>query len=111
MVTIKTPPPYHAKHLDNDHRTSIEGASPSPVRIRALLAFKLITGDREELMAKKSTKARAVIHLECTSCRTSGISGVSRYNTRKSKKNTPARIELMKYCRFERKHTTHKEVK
>jgi large subunit ribosomal protein L33 len=62
-------------------------------------------------MAKKSTKSRAVIHLECTTCRTSGLPGVSRYDTRKSKKNTPSRIELKKYCRYERKHTVHKEVK
>ena len=62
-------------------------------------------------MAKKANKGRMVIHLECTSCRTSGLPGVSRYSTRKSKKNTPARIELMKYCRYERKHTNHKEVK
>ena len=62
-------------------------------------------------MAKKANKGRMVIHLECTTCRTSGLPGVSRYSTRKSKKNTPGRIELMKYCRYERKHTAHKEVK
>jgi large subunit ribosomal protein L33 len=61
-------------------------------------------------MAKK-TKGRPVIFLECTDCRTSGISGVSRYATRKSKRNTPNRIELKKYCRYERKHTLHREVK
>lgn len=62
-------------------------------------------------MAKKSAKARAVIHLECTTCRSSGVPGVSRYPTRKNKKNTPARLELRKYCRYERKYTIHKEVK
>ncbi|NOY26675.1 MAG: 50S ribosomal protein L33 [Oligoflexia bacterium] len=62
-------------------------------------------------MAKKSAKGRAVIHLECTTCRSSGIPGVSRYPTRKNKKNTPARLELNKYCRYERKYTIHKEVK
>lgn len=62
-------------------------------------------------MAKKATKARAVIHLECTTCRSSGVPGVSRYATRKNKKNTPARLELRKYCRFERVYTVHKEIK
>ena len=62
-------------------------------------------------MAKKNNKGRMVIHLECTTCRSAETAGVSRYNTRKSKRNTPGRIELMKYCRFERKHTPHKEVK
>ena len=62
-------------------------------------------------MAKKSQKVRAVIHLECTTCRASRKPGVSRYPTRKNKKNTPARLELRKYCRYERMHTIHKEVK
>jgi large subunit ribosomal protein L33 len=62
-------------------------------------------------MAKKSQKGRLIIHLECTTCRASGLPGVSRYTTRKNKKTTPARIELNKYCRFERKHTPHRETK
>lgn len=62
-------------------------------------------------MAKKAQKGRIQIFLECTSCRKSGMPGVSRYSTRKSKKNTPNRIELKKYCRFERRHTLHREVK
>jgi large subunit ribosomal protein L33 len=62
-------------------------------------------------MAKKSKLGRQVIFLECTECRNSGIPGVSRYATRKNKKTTPGRLELKKFCRFERKHTVHKEVK
>lgn len=62
-------------------------------------------------MGKKSNKGRAQIFLECTTCRESGIPGVSRYTTRKNKKKTPGRLELSKYCRYERKHTPHKEVK
>ena len=33
------------------------------------------------------------------------------YNKKKNKKNTPDRLELMKYCRFCKKHTVHKETK
>ena len=33
------------------------------------------------------------------------------YNTTKNKKNNPDRIELQKYCKFCKKHTTHKETK
>jgi large subunit ribosomal protein L33 len=62
-------------------------------------------------MAKKAQKGRAVIFLECTECRASGVPGVSRYATRKNKRNTSGRIELNKYCKFERKHTVHKEIK
>lgn len=61
-------------------------------------------------MAKKP-QGRMVIHLECTSCRESGIPGVSRYATQKNKKNTASRLELSKYCRYERKYTNHKETK
>lgn len=54
---------------------------------------------------------RVIIHLECQTCRNSGMPGVSRYSTTKNKKNMPDRMELKKYCRFERKHTVHKEIK
>ena len=62
-------------------------------------------------MAKKAAKGRIIIHLECTTCRTSGMPGVSRYHTTKNKKTIPGRLELKKYCRYERKHTVHKEIK
>ena len=59
---------------------------------------------------------RSIIHLECQTCRTAtfpegGTRGVSRYTTTKNKKTTPGRLLLNKYCRFERKHTEHKETK
>ncbi|MEC7242267.1 MAG: 50S ribosomal protein L33 [Myxococcota bacterium] len=62
-------------------------------------------------MAKKAAKGRVIIHLECTTCRESGKPGVSRYSTTKNKRTTPHRLEFMKYCRYERKHTLHKEIK
>lgn len=54
---------------------------------------------------------RVVVHLECQTCRSSGVPGVSRYSSTKNKKKTPERIEIKKYCKFERKHTVHKEIK
>jgi large subunit ribosomal protein L33 len=54
---------------------------------------------------------RVVIHLECQTCRKASTAGVSRYSTTKNKKTTPDRIEIKKFCRFERKHTVHKEIK
>ena len=62
-------------------------------------------------MAKKKNVARTVIHLECTEQRESGIPGVSRYTTMKNKKNTPKRLELMKYNPYLKKQTLHREVK
>ena len=67
--------------------------------------------EEEAPMGKKSSKGRVKIQLECTTCRESEVPGVSRYPTTKNKKKTPGRIEFSKYCRFERKHTLHREVK
>jgi large subunit ribosomal protein L33 len=54
-------------------------------------------------MAK--VEARPVIQLACTECKR------RTYSTRKNKKNDPNRIELMKYCPHERRHTLHREAK
>ena len=60
-------------------------------------------------MAKKENRIN--IQIECTTCRKSGVPGVSRYATTKNKKTTTARLEVKKFCKYERKHTVHKEVK
>ena len=39
------------------------------------------------------------IALQCTECK------------RKNYRNTPNKLELMKYCPFEHKHTLHRETK
>jgi large subunit ribosomal protein L33 len=48
---------------------------------------------------------RPVILLACTECKE------RTYTTRKNKRNDPNRIELMKYCPRERRHTLHREAK
>ncbi|MBM7561780.1 MULTISPECIES: 50S ribosomal protein L33 [Fusibacter] len=48
---------------------------------------------------------RVNITLACTECKNRN------YNTSKNKKNNPDRIEMMKYCKFDKKHTLHKETK
>lgn len=60
-------------------------------------------------MAKAANRIN--IQLECTSCRTSDVPGVSRYVTTKNRRTMTGRLELKKYCRYERKHTVHKEIK
>ncbi|MCL5271718.1 MAG: 50S ribosomal protein L33 [bacterium] len=60
-------------------------------------------------MAKQENRVQVI--LECTECRKSGQPGVSRYVTVKNRRNTTARVELNKYCKFERKHTLHRETK
>ena len=60
----------------------------------------------------KTKGSRLVITLECVECRTNSNSrGVSRYTTKKNRKNTPERIELKKFCKFCKQHTIHKEIK
>lgn len=50
-------------------------------------------------------EVRVNITLACTECKNRN------YNTSKNKKNNPDRIEMMKYCKFDKKHTLHKETK
>ncbi|MFH1411538.1 MAG: 50S ribosomal protein L33 [Candidatus Omnitrophota bacterium] len=55
-------------------------------------------------MAKKK-EATEIITLQCESCKQRN------YSTVKNKRNHPERLERKKYCRFELKHTAHKETK
>ncbi len=55
-------------------------------------------------MAKKAL-AREYIFLECAEC------GNRNYRTSKRTKGETTKLELKKFCRFERKRTVHKEKK
>lgn len=46
-----------------------------------------------------------IVTLVCTECKRKN------YTSTKNKKNTKERIELSKYCRWDKKHTKHKEEK
>ena len=48
---------------------------------------------------------RVKVTLECTECKRRN------YITVKNKNNDRERIEMRKYCRFERRHTVHKETR
>jgi large subunit ribosomal protein L33 len=62
-------------------------------------------------MAKKSKDQRVQVILECTEQKASGVPGISRYVSKKNKKNTPERLELKKYNPYLKKVTVHKEIK
>jgi len=49
--------------------------------------------------------ARELATLACTECKRRN------YTTTKDKRATPERLELKKYCPFERKHTLHRETR
>jgi large subunit ribosomal protein L33 len=48
---------------------------------------------------------REIITLACTECKRRN------YTSTKNKTLTPGRIEKKKYCRFDKKHTVHREIK
>ncbi|MFA6507164.1 MAG: 50S ribosomal protein L33 [Treponemataceae bacterium] len=55
-------------------------------------------------MATKKT-AVELIALQCSVCKRKN------YSTSKNRKNMQEKLELNKYCKFDRKHTLHKETK
>ena len=48
---------------------------------------------------------RVKVTLACQECKQRND------NTMKNEKNNPDRVEMEKYCKFCKKHTTHKETK
>lgn len=53
---------------------------------------------------------REMVILECTEARKEG-KPPSRYVTSRNKKTQTEKVELMKYNRFLRRHTLHREIK
>jgi large subunit ribosomal protein L33 len=56
-------------------------------------------------MAKKKGDKRIKAILACAECKNRN------YYTTRNRLNTPAKLELNKYCRFCKKVTAHKETK
>ena len=56
-------------------------------------------------VSKLASDKRIKVCLACSECKQRN------YNTMKNKKNDPDRLEMNKYCRFCKKHTSHKETK
>ncbi|HNW82492.1 MAG TPA: 50S ribosomal protein L33 [bacterium] len=55
--------------------------------------------------SKKKVGARVKMTLTCSECKRKN------YTTIKNKKNSVDKIELKKYCPYDKKHTVHKEGK
>ncbi|MFW5880549.1 MAG: 50S ribosomal protein L33 [Spirochaetota bacterium] len=56
-------------------------------------------------MAKAKKGAVELIALQCSEC------DRRNYTTKKNRRNMQGKLELMKYCPHERKHTLHKETR
>ncbi len=54
-------------------------------------------------MAK--SKAVEIVALQCTECKRRN------YTTTKNRRNIQGKLEFNKYCKFDRKHTLHRETK
>ena len=63
------------------------------------------------MASKKAKGNRVQVVLECTEMKSSCLPGTIRYITSKNRKNTPERMELMKYNPILKKMTLHKEIK
>lgn len=55
-------------------------------------------------MASKKSSVE-LIALQCSECKRRN------YTTKKNRKNTQDKLELSKYCPWDKKHTLHKETK
>ncbi|MDR2467405.1 MAG: 50S ribosomal protein L33 [Spirochaetaceae bacterium] len=56
-------------------------------------------------MASKKKGAVELIALQCSECKRRN------YTTKKNRRNIQEKLEMKKYCPFDRKHTIHKETK
>ncbi len=62
-------------------------------------------------MANKQKANIVQVILKSTEQKASGVPGMSRYITTKNKKNTPDRLERMKFNPYLKKVTLHREIK
>jgi large subunit ribosomal protein L33 len=72
---------------------------------RRLLPYLILWEEINSDLIVEVYQVRLNIQLECTECKRRN------YSTSKNKKNTPERLEVKKYCKWDKKVTLHKETK
>ena len=55
-------------------------------------------------MAKAKGKTVELVALQCTEC------SRRNYTTSKNRRNIQGKLEFKKYCKFDKKHTLHRET-
>jgi large subunit ribosomal protein L33 len=65
----------------------------------------LIPDGFERFVMASKKQVVELIAMQCTECKRRN------YTTSKNRRNLQEKLELRKYCPFERKHTLHKETK
>jgi large subunit ribosomal protein L33 len=73
--------------------------------VRVLPPLPLRVNPRTERKNVAKSGVREKITLACTECKRRN------YESTKSKRNTPDRVELKKFCRWCGKHTPHRETR
>jgi large subunit ribosomal protein L33 len=61
-------------------------------------------GQRDTCESGALTMPREIVILACTECKSRN------YTTTKNKRNTPGRLEKVKFCPIEKKRTLHRET-
>ena len=74
-------------------------------RVVTIVKWSQLAERRPRRAMPRKEGNRPKITLACTECRRRN------YNTVKNRVNDRDRIELKKYCRWERKHTLHRETR
>jgi large subunit ribosomal protein L33 len=75
----------------------------SEVRVLPPLPLEATSDTGKTHVAKSGVREK--ITLACTECKRRN------YESMKSKRNTPDRVELKKYCRWCGRHTAHRETR
>ena len=81
--------------------------SPAKIRRRSLPAPRppVSSSQNDRRIPHVATGVRVAITLACVDCKRRN------YQSNKSKRNTPDRVELKKYCRWCGRHTAHRETR
>ncbi len=77
--------------------------APGCVRLRARGPGRPILHQKARVMARGDVRIAAT--LACEECKRRN------YQTNKSKRNNPERLQMKKYCRWCRRHTPHRETR
>jgi large subunit ribosomal protein L33 len=85
--------------------SSVQVRPPLPTDVRLVFQDQVGTWIREGPEVVPKNEKRVKITLACDVCKRRN------YITMKNKQNDRERIEMKKYCRWDRQHTLHKETR
>jgi large subunit ribosomal protein L33 len=93
--------------LINSRKVVIAAKRPdfSATMLRPVGGASACAGLLEEREMATKTGIRVAITLACTECKRRN------YQSQKSKRNSPDRVEFKKYCRWCGRHTPHRETR